>query len=108
MNAPLPLAERLLRTRCPGCRAEVVHVEDVDTDEPIVVDPAQVDGGRITVWALHGHAYARRYGQPARLQPAWEEHVCPTPTVLTPAARPVFDPYEDTPAAAQQHGGWRS
>ena len=108
MTEPSPLAERLPKTSCPGCRALVVHVKDTDTDEPIVLDPAPVDGGRISVWSLRGHAYARRYGQAARLQPAWREHVCPSPTVLVPSARPVEDPYEDKSAAAQQHGGWRS
>jgi hypothetical protein len=101
--------ERLPRTACRGCAEQVLHVEDVDTGEPIVVDPTLVEGGHIVVWALKGHAFARRYGQPARVQPAWDEHVCPSPTVLVPpAAVTPQDPYEDESPAAQQHGGWRA
>jgi len=69
----------------------VILVEDVDTLEPILVEPAPADGGRIVVWALAGNAYARRYGQPARVQPAWREHVCPS--LAAPAG-----PYEDVSA----------
>ncbi|TYP82040.1 hypothetical protein [Blastococcus xanthinilyticus] len=92
---------------CRGCGAPVLHVVDVDTDEPIVVDAATVDGGRIVLWSIKGNAFARRYGQPARLQPAWAEHRCPAPNLSVPPAAAV-DPYEDASAAAQQHGGWRS
>lgn len=105
MTAPHAV-DRLPRTTCPGCSGQVLHVVDVDTDEPIVVDAEPTDEGRILVWALKGHAYARRYGQPARVQPSWSEHECPSPTVLTPVAKPV-DPYEDESPAKQQHGGWR-
>lgn len=105
MTAPAAVTG-LARTECLGCHADVLHVRDVDTEEPVVVDPEPVDGGHIVVWALRGHAYCRRYGQPARLQPAWNEHQCPTPTVLVPRAKPL-DPYEDESPAAQQHGGWR-
>jgi hypothetical protein len=98
--------DRLEPHPCRCCGSPVLVVTDVDTDEQIVVDQAQVDGGHIVLWAIAGHAFARRYGQPARVQPAWEEHACegcpPAPR------RPAEDPYEDQPPAVQQHGGWRS
>lgn len=88
---------------CLACTAPVVRARDIDTGEVLVVDVAQVDEGHVSLYALKGHVYARRYGQAARLQPAWREHVCPG----SPPA-PVADPYEDVPPAVQQHGGWRS
>lgn len=97
---------RVIKEPCRGCGADVLHIEDVDTQEPIVLDAGQVDGGHIAVYTVGDHAVARRYGQPARIQPAWSEHDCPTPTVSVP--RPAPDPYEDESPAAQQHGGWRS
>jgi hypothetical protein len=87
---------------CLTCNAPVVRARDVDTDEVLVVDADQVDEGTVVLYALKGHAFARRYGQAARLQPAWQEHVCDG---SRPA--PVPDPYEDASPAAQQHGGWR-
>ncbi len=111
MTAPRPAIESVAKLPCRGCAQLVMHVEDVDTGEAIVVDPPHVEGGRIFVWSIRGHAFARRSGQPARVQPAWEEHQCPTPTVLVPppgASLTASDPYEDKSAAEQQHGGWRS
>lgn len=99
---------RLVRQACPGCGADVMHMADVDTDEPLVIDDLEVDDGNVAVYRVKGFAVARRYGRPARIQPAWREHVCPTPTVTTPPAAKPFDPYEDEPAAVQQHGGWRA
>lgn len=99
-------ARPALRT-CPGCGAVVLHIIDVDTDEPLALDADRVDEGTVAVYAVGPAAVARRYGVPARVQPAWREHDCPTPTVTTPAISAPVDPYEDEPAAAQQHGGWR-
>lgn len=88
---------------CLACNAPVVRARDIDTDEVLVVDADQVDDGHVSLYALKGHAFARRYGQPARVQPSWREHVCPgSPPAPTP------DPYEDATPAAQQHGGWRA
>lgn len=92
---------------CRGCGVPVLHIEDVDTGEPIVLDARPVDEGNVAVYKVAGLAVARRYGRPARIQPAWREHDCPDPTVATPAAQPM-DPYEDKSPAEQQHGGWRA
>lgn len=98
----------VLNRECPGCGADVLTVEDVDTGEEIVLDVAPVDEGHVILWSLKGYGVARRYGAPARIQPAHREHECPTPTADMLAARRVVpDPYEDAPAAVQQHGGWR-
>lgn len=98
----------VLDRECPGCGAKVLLVEDVDTGEPLVLDLQPVDEGHVTVWSLKGYGVARRYGAPARWQPAHQEHDCPTPTAEMAAVRePVPDPYEDEPPAVQQHGGWR-
>jgi len=96
----------VLHRECPGCGAPVLLVEDVDTGEPLVVDADPVDEGHVTLWTLKGFGVARRYGAPARFQPAHREHDCPSPTAEM-VARVVPDPYEDAPAAVQQHGGWR-
>lgn len=98
------------RLPCRGCGVDVLHIEDLDTGEPIVLDAERVDEGNVVVYAPPSRpefSVARRYGRPARLQPAWREHDCPTPTAGTPAPRAV-DPYEDESPAAQQHGGWRA
>lgn len=95
----------IVRTGCLGCGAETLRILDADTDEVLVLDPERVDGGHIAVYAFEGFAVARRYGKPARIQPAWQEHDCPAGP--QPTVAPPFDPYEDEPAAAQQHGGWR-
>lgn len=99
---------RLVRRPCAGCAAGVLHIVDVDTDEPLVLDAAPVDEGTVAVYCFAGFGVARRYGRPARVQPAWVEHVCPSPTVATPPVAKPFDPYEDESPAVQQSGGWRS
>lgn len=95
---------RLLQRECPICGAPVIPAQDLDTDEVIVADVDRVDEGRIRLWAIKEHAFARRYGTPARLQPAWREHAC----AVAQAKAPAEDPYEDASPAAQQHGGWRA
>lgn len=87
---------------CLSCDAPVVRAKDVDTQELVVVDAEPVDDGTVRIYSLKRHAFARRYGQPGQVPPVYREHVCPG---SQPA--PVADPYEDAPAAAQQHGGWR-
>jgi hypothetical protein len=86
---------------CLTCNAPVVRARDIDTDEVLVVDADQVDDGHVSLYALKGHAFARRYGQPARLQPRGGAHLRRQPAAPTP------DPYEDASPAEQQHGGWR-
>ena len=97
---------KLPTSACPGCTAETSLVEDVDTHERIRIDVDRVDDGHIVVWSIKGNAFARRYGKPARIQPAWREHECPAgvPAVTGRAD----DPYADLTPAAQQHGGWRA
>lgn len=91
---------------CPDCGRPVLRIEDIDTGELVCVDAEPVDEGTVAVYRVARHAFARRYGRPARVQPAWREHPCPSASPIR--GEGFTDPYEDVSPAAQQHGGWRA
>lgn len=96
--------DALVRATCTSCQAPVVMVRDIDTSELLFLDVEKVDQGHVTVFAVGHRAVCRRYGAPARRQPAWRVHSCPE----QPGPRLVddSDPYEDVPEALQQ-ARWR-
>lgn len=79
------------RHACPGCGGQVLDVDDADTGERLVLDYQLVDEGHVRVLAAGPAVVARQSGKPARVQPAYRVHRCPTPVAET-TDRDVDDP----------------
>ena len=92
-------------TRTHACGDQVLVVRDVHTREELVLDADPVDQGSVVV--LPAVPAAIRYGQPARQQPAWQEHVCIHTKQRHGEPGPCPDPYAEPTPGLQQAGGWR-